>query len=121
MLRSDAVAKLKWHDPEKGKRDFPSWSEEALTIVARNNESFARFGWDPYMHNPKLIRRLHRIAVPTMLIWGASDGFVSPAYGEAYRKLIPNARLDVIAEAGHYPHVEQPDAFARSLRRFIES
>lgn len=121
MLTAAQVAKLKWHDPEKGKRDFPSWSEDALTIVARNNESFARFCWEPYMHNPKLVKRLHRIAVPTLLIWGAQDGFVTPAYGEAYRKLIPQARLDLIPFAGHFPHVEQPNAFERSLRAFLES
>ena len=80
---------LKWHDPAKGKRDFKSMPEDELTIVARNRETFARFGWEPYLHNPKLKHRLHRIKVPTLLIWGENDGIVTPQYGEAYRKLIP--------------------------------
>ena len=69
---------LKWHDAAKGKRDFKSMPEDALTIVARNRESFARFGWEPYLHNPKLKHRLHRIKVPTLLVWGENDGIVTP-------------------------------------------
>jgi pimeloyl-ACP methyl ester carboxylesterase len=40
-LHPAEVMQRKWHDPEKGKRDFPSMSEEKLTIVARNVESLA--------------------------------------------------------------------------------
>ena len=82
-----------WHangmTPTEGKRDFTAMPEDELAIVARDRESFARFGWEPYLHNPKLKYRLHRIRVPTLLIWGANDGIVTPQYGEAYRKLIP--------------------------------
>jgi hypothetical protein len=109
------VAALKWADPEKGKRDFSSWPDAALTIVARNMESFARFCWEPYMHNPKLRHRLHRIGVPTHLIWGEKDGVVTPAYGKAYAGLIPGATFETIAGAGHFPQVEQPAAFAKAL------
>jgi pimeloyl-ACP methyl ester carboxylesterase len=113
------VMRRKWHDPEKGKRDFPSMPEEKLTIIARNVESLARFCWDPYMHNPKLKRRLHRIQVPTLLIWGENDGIVAPAYGKAYADLIPGATLKTIANAGHYPHLEQPQIFMQHISEFL--
>ena len=119
LLNPQEVFALKWHDAEKGKRDFTAMPEDALTIVARNNESFARFGWEPYLHNPKLKHRLHRIKVPTLLIWGENDGIVTPAYGEAYRKLIPGAKLSVIPQAGHLPHIEQPQAFLAELKKFL--
>jgi pimeloyl-ACP methyl ester carboxylesterase len=119
LLSPDEVMALKWHDVAKGKRDFPSMPEDQLTIVARNRESFARFGWEPYLHNPKLPHRLHRIKVPTLLVWGESDGIVTPQYGEAYRKLIPDARLAIVPQAGHLPHIEQPQAFLKELRRFL--
>jgi pimeloyl-ACP methyl ester carboxylesterase len=118
-LHPSEVVKRKWHDPEKGKRDFPSMPEEKLTIVARNVESLARFAWEPFMHNRKLKRWLHRIKVPTRLIWGEHDGIVSPAYGKAYADAIPGAMLQVIPGAGHYPHLEQPEAFMTSLREFL--
>jgi pimeloyl-ACP methyl ester carboxylesterase len=119
LLHPDEVAALKWFDPAKGARDYKAMPEEALTIVARNSESCARFCWDPYMHNPRLKHRLHRIKVPTLLIWGEQDGIVTPKYGEAYRKLIPGAHLRIIPEAGHLPQIEQPDAFLAVLREFL--
>jgi pimeloyl-ACP methyl ester carboxylesterase len=120
LLYPEEVEALKWRDPAKGRRDYPSLPEDELTIVARNRESFARLCWEPYMHDPKLLRRLHRIAVPTLFVWGANDGIVTPAYGEAYRAAVPGARLAIVPEAGHLPHIEQPEAFARVLRDFLE-
>jgi pimeloyl-ACP methyl ester carboxylesterase len=67
------------------------------------------------MHNPRLKRWLHRIDIPTHLIWGDKDGIVSTTYGEAWRDEIPGARMSVIPNAGHYPHWEQPDAFAAAI------
>jgi pimeloyl-ACP methyl ester carboxylesterase len=119
LLHPDEVAALKWHDVAKGKRDFPSMSEDKLTVVARNMESFARFCWDPYMHNPRLKHRLHRIKAPTLLIWGEQDGIVTPRYGQAYRDLIPGASMAVIPQAGHLPHIEQPEVFMKELCRFL--
>jgi pimeloyl-ACP methyl ester carboxylesterase len=119
LLSADEIAALKWHDATKGKRDFKAMPDDALTIVARNNETFARFGWEPYLHNPKLTRRLHRIKVPTLLIWGENDGIATTRYGEAYRKLIPGAKMSVIPQAGHLPHIEQPQAFLGELKKFL--
>jgi len=72
------------------------------------------------MYNPQLARWLRRVAVPTLLLWGTSDGIVTPAYGQAYRELIPGARLELIERAGHHPEVEQPDAFVAHLLSFLE-
>ncbi len=119
LLNPDEVMARKWHDVGRGKRDFTAMPEDELAIVARDRESFARFGWEPYLHNPKLKYRLHRIRVSTLLIWGANDGIVTPQYGEAYRNLIPGARLAVIPRAGHLPHIEQPQAFLAELRKFL--
>lgn len=119
LLHPDEVTKLKWFDPAKGQRDYKSMPEDELTIIARNRESFARFCWEPYMHNPKLKHRLHRVGVPTLLIWGENDGIVSPAYGQAYCRAIPGATFAVVPEAGHLPHVEQPERFMQHLRGFL--
>jgi pimeloyl-ACP methyl ester carboxylesterase len=119
-LHPQKLEALKWFEAAHGKRDFSAMSDDALTIVARNAESLARFCWQPYMHNPKLKHRLHRISVPTLLIWGENDGIVTPAYGEAYRQLIPQARMAVIPQAGHFPHIEQPAAVVESLRAFLQ-
>jgi pimeloyl-ACP methyl ester carboxylesterase len=118
-LHPTKVAELKWHDPDIGKRDFANMSEEEVTVVARNIESFARFCWEPYMHNPKLKIRLPRIKVPTLVIWGENDGVITTAYGKAYSDLIPGARFVTVAKAGHYPQIEQPQAVLEHINAFI--
>jgi pimeloyl-ACP methyl ester carboxylesterase len=70
------------------------------------------------MHNPKLPYRLRRIDIPTLLIWGEGDQVVTPGYGEAFRDLIPGARMVAIPGACHYPHVEQPEALVRHFLDF---
>ena len=71
------------------------------------------------MHNPRLKRWLRHVACPTLVVWGASDGIVTPSYGEAYAKLIPGARFELIREAGHYPEIEQAQVFADRVGAFL--
>lgn len=110
--------RLAWADPANGARDLTQLPDTELGAIARSREAFARFGWKPYMHNPHLKRWLHRIDIPTLLLWGEQDGIVGTAYGEAWRAEIPGAHMEVIANAGHFPHWEQPQEFARRLSRF---
>jgi pimeloyl-ACP methyl ester carboxylesterase len=112
--------RLAWADPAKGEVDFSRLPESELATVAREREAFALYGWKPYMHNPRLGRWLHRITRPTLLLWGAEDRIVTPAYGEKWRRAIPNARLELIADAGHFPHWEQPQAFVDRLCAFVD-
>jgi len=120
MLQPATVAKLKWFDPAKGQRNYKAMSEEALAVVARNNESFARFCWEPYVHNPNLRHRLGRLRASTLFVWGENDGIVTPQYGRAYADQVAGAKLVVIAQAGHYPHLEQTAAFMGHLREFLD-
>lgn len=120
LLNPAKVNTLKWHDAEKGKRNFVDMPEEQLTEIARNSETTARFCWEPYMHNPKLKHRLHRVKAQTLMIWGAEDGIVkAETYGKGYAALIQGATLSVIPKAGHFPHIEQPGAFLKVLGDFI--
>ncbi len=113
--------RLTFHDPAKAGVDYASLSDDELTSIARNIEAEALFAWSPYMHDPKLLRRLHRICAPTLVLWGASDRIAKPDYGRAYADAIPGARFEVIEAAGHLPHIEQPDACARAVLDFIQA
>ncbi len=107
--------KFAWHDEAKGAIDFSALPDTELAAIARGREALALFGWKPYMHNPRLKRWLHRIDIPAHLIWGENDGIVSTDYGKAWQAEIPGATMSIIPQAGHYPHWEQPDAFAAEL------
>jgi pimeloyl-ACP methyl ester carboxylesterase len=113
------VQRRSWHDPGKWAPDFNAMSDDELVVRAQNWEALCLYGWHPYMYNPQLKRWLHRIVVPTLVLWGASDEIVQPSYGRAYSALIPGARFELIAEAGHHPEIEQPEAFADRVAAFL--
>jgi pimeloyl-ACP methyl ester carboxylesterase len=108
-------------DPRAGVRDYKAMSDADVLAVAQNREALARFGWSPYMHNPKLKSRLHRVSVPTLVLCGEKDSITSQDYGRAYCAAIPGAHFDSITAAGHLPHLEQPMAFASKVIDFIGS
>jgi pimeloyl-ACP methyl ester carboxylesterase len=115
----DEVARRSWHDPEPFAPKFNAWDDDALIRYARGRESLSLYGFQPYMYNPQLRRWLRRIAVPTLVLWGAADRVVKPEYGRTYAQLIPGARFEVIANAGHYPETEQPEKFAELVSGFL--
>jgi pimeloyl-ACP methyl ester carboxylesterase len=112
---------LAYFDPANGKRDYKNLPEAVSLAAARNREATARLCWSPYMHNPKLKSRLHRVRVPTLFLWGAADRILSERYGRAYCAAIPGARFEVIERAGHFPHLEQPQEFARRALAFADA
>jgi pimeloyl-ACP methyl ester carboxylesterase len=119
-LTEEQYAELAYFDPAAGKHDYKAMPETEVRVAARNREATARYGWAPYMHDPKLKARLHRIRVPTLLLWGTADRILSQPYGQAYCAAIPGARLQPIERAGHFPHLEQPEEFARRIFAFVD-
>lgn len=120
-MSEDKVSRLLFHDPASAKVDLSRLSDEELTIIARNRETLALLVWEPWMHNPKLKHRLHRIACPTLFLRGESDGLVSADYLARYAGLVPKARVETIAAAGHAVQVEAPEAFAEKVLAFLDA
>lgn len=64
---------------------------------------------------------LEKISVPTLVVAGAEDKVIDPAESEALAQAIPGARLRIIPAAGHLVAWEQPEAFNRELRDWLEA
>lgn len=120
FLPFDEVKRRRFHEPASDPRDLTKLSDGQAFAVARHRETTARLCWEPYFHNPSLKHRLNRVTVPTLVVWGSSDGIVTPEYGKAYAKMIPGAKMKVIRKAGHLPHVERPDAFMKAVAGFLD-
>ena len=56
---------------------------------------------------------------PTLLVWGAQDRLVHPAYGDEFAAAIAGARLEVVDGAGHLPQLEQPEPVAAAVGGFL--
>lgn len=108
-LSRGELNKLLFHDIAKAPPSPMDISPEEAEALAYNQEAVALYAWEPYMHNPKLRRRLGRLNTKTSVLWGESDGVVSPDYGRAYADAIPGADFHLIEEAGHLPQVEQTE------------
>ena len=120
-LPQSELERMLFHDPERMRMDPSRMTDDQLAIAMRNRETLALLAWEPYMHNPKLPHRLHRVTAPTLFLRGESDGLVSADYLAAYARLLQNARIDTIVAAGHAPHVEQPEAFAAQVLQFLDA
>jgi pimeloyl-ACP methyl ester carboxylesterase len=94
--------------------------EEVLLPFIMSQTATAKIGWDPYLHNPKLARRLHRISCPTLVIWGELDRLVPLEYGKRYAELIPGAEFRTVP-AGHMSALENPEAVSRLIDEFLFS
>ena len=57
---------------------------------------------------------------PVLVVWGRQDGIIPASHLDALRRAYPNARLQVIEDAGHLLMAEQPDEFAAALLPFLD-
>lgn len=71
------------------------------------------------IHRPDGTDVLSRIAVPTLIGCGRQDAWSPPSQHEAMHKLAPHAKLDIYEDAGHMAPMEQPQAVADSVLRWL--
>jgi len=68
---------------------------------------------------PDVTAELAQIDLPTLLIVGEHDAIATPQEMRSIAAAMPNARIEVIAGAGHMTPVEQPEAFNRAIESFL--
>ena len=96
-------------------------TEEQMDIQIRNRVATARLGWQPRLFNPNLRKWLHRITVPTHVIWGDTDKIVDPAYAAEFGEIISGSEVTIIEKAGHLPHIEKSEHFVEAVSGFLQS
>ena len=96
----------------------PAEKHEHGVIAYRADEATARLMW-PF-GDIGLVRRLHRVRCPVMLLWGAADALVPPAYANRFSAaLSAPARIELVAGAGHLVTLDAPEACAGRLLDFL--
>jgi pimeloyl-ACP methyl ester carboxylesterase len=116
-LTAQELIARSFHDPAAAP-DPTQLPQEARDIQAANATTLAVYARNPYMHDPKLRRRLALVPTPALAIWGQSDQIAPEPYGRAYAASFPNGRFQPIPKAGHLPHLEQPEQVLEAIHRF---
>lgn len=121
---ADTVRQAKWHDTEKIPSPEPTIFVEdpadpfgSLFFQSQNLGTATKFMWP--IADRGLRRRLPYIKAPTLVVNGASDGLVTVGYAQELARLIPDARLEIIKNAGHYPMFEAEDTFVEVVSKFL--
>jgi abhydrolase domain-containing protein 14 len=95
-----------------------------------------RFAFPLLLHHPEAVggfvpiapaaasiyaAKLARVKVPALIIWGEADTIFPSATAEVLAKSFQNARVLIMAGAGHACYLDQPDAFHQALLQFMKS
>ena len=109
-------------DGEAAKRFFAVPSEEAERVETLSQFIWAqactgKFVWP--IADRKFRQRIHRVAAPTLIVWGKADRIIDPIYADEFSRHIAGSRIELIDEAGHLPQLEQPDKVVALLSAFL--
>jgi pimeloyl-ACP methyl ester carboxylesterase len=79
----------------------------------------AKFLWP--VPDRGLVRRLHRISAPVLVLWGDDDRIIPSSYAHEYGKRIAGSTVHVLPDSGHIPQVEQMEATLELVSAFLTS
>lgn len=118
-----------WSPVEHARRSFfdPRLAEERIralpkadpVLTAQNRAAAAHLGRMPLLENPRLAHWLHRIDVPTLLVWGIEDAICPFACHRPYLATIPGAELHALPQTGHALHTERAHEVSARLTAFF--
>lgn len=107
------LAQYSFHDPSNLR--LPPPTPESVDIARGNAATLAALSIDT---DPKLMKRVHEITTPTLVIWGESDRIVGLGYGRAFADAISGSEFARIPDSGHLPYFENPTAVFAALDSF---
>jgi pimeloyl-ACP methyl ester carboxylesterase len=94
-------------------------TDEEADIDLTNRYMAVKLGWEPRWFSPALETWLHRIRIPTLMVWGRDDKLFPSAYAKAWAAQIPDIEVEIIPECGHRPQLEKADVAAQRVLAFL--
>lgn len=125
ILPADELASVLWRDPASrvaldwavGSSGDPDDIAAQVESLQRRS-SMAKFVWP--IPDKGIERRLHRVAAPTLLVWGDEDRANPVIYAEQWQRRVKGAALRLLP-GGHMILHEAPEAAARAVVEFAAS
>ena len=102
---------------------FSEEDVERYVIAAARSESL-RGGLNYYRaamrRNPLRVQEdLRTIDHPTLVVWGAKDGVLRPELAAPDPAWVPNARVELIPDASHWVHMDEPERVNSLVLDFV--
>lgn len=91
---------------------LPGASEATFNLSRSNFNIWGQF------YQP-IVERLQTITAPTLIIWGKQDPIVPVSHAYNAAKIIPNTRLEIFENCGHWSSIEYPQKFNQSILEFL--
>ena len=121
LLPQEEMVRKLFHDPKLAEQRLAiPETPESIDLGLKNRHTTARLAWEPRLHDPFLPKWLHRIDVPTSIVWGAQDHILPVATAHELKRRIPKAELNIFENCGHLPQVEQMEKFCDVIFRFAK-
>lgn len=118
LSQQDATRRL-YFDKSIADRIIAQPVDDARTAIQRRNRRSADFfSGRPRRFDPPLLHWMHRITLPTLVLWGADDEVLPHAQLAEFIRRIPGAKAQTFCGTGHLPHVERTREFAEAFESF---
>lgn len=118
LMTPEQRARALHHNPDLVKEPDPANAHVAYQNY-KDLAGLARFGWVPFMSDPKLERRLHRVKARTLVLAAEHDAVLPRVHCERYASAIEGAQLSVLPGTGHALDREVPEAFSTAVIEFL--
>jgi pimeloyl-ACP methyl ester carboxylesterase len=115
----EEFARRQFYDPARSQDQVRTLADAEIDVLLQNRAAVARLGWSPRLENPQLRHWLHRIDVPTLLVWGKDDEIAPFACHHAYVEKIRGVELMTLPQSGHALQIERADEIAKRLSVFL--
>jgi pimeloyl-ACP methyl ester carboxylesterase len=114
------ISRLAFHNPAF-RPDPAAMTDQQRANTIANQQALALYAGEQFLFAPKLRRRLHRVTAPALVLWGEYDGIATADYGRAFADAFGNGRFQLIPDAAHFPHIEQPGAVLGAIGDFVDN
>jgi pimeloyl-ACP methyl ester carboxylesterase len=95
----------------------PALIPKAIAQAAWNIGCTTKFSWPIADHG--LGRRLHRVDVPTLVVWGRRDALIPVAYAAEFGDRITGSQVELIDDCGHAVQADQPQRTWTAISKFL--
>jgi len=95
----------------------PAQQAKAIAQATWNVGCTTKFAWPIADHG--LGRRLHRVQVPALIVWGREDALVPVGYAKEFGRRIAGSRVEVLDDCGHVVQADQPERSWTAISRFL--